>query len=200
MENDMNVARYTWAKNLSKDFLLTAKELTIFLKDGYGFFLANEQNLKERFADPNKKTNIIIVHPDSPLMHSVAAMDPKKSPDFVQDPFAAPDPTVQRKDCLQAVRILQKIKQDLLDTGVDIADRVSFIGQMLPPTWNGFIGDDCAIVNFYTARPYRGVLVASEVSAGNIKYEECLTDCRDITREMSKHPRANLWKYPLQNG
>ncbi len=183
-----------YSRPVEQDFLLSARELTILLKDGYSFFRANAAVLKERFKDASKKTTIVIVHPDSPNLTAIASMDIEK----------AGKPDVQKNDCLQAIACLHKIMDEILTEGTlsreDLESRVAFIGHDFVPTYNGFIGDDLAIINHYTTRAYRGPLVSMRVARQDpdhgLLYEAFRKDIAEIVRN-ARAPRHNLWKFTL---
>lgn len=174
-----------WSTNMDTDFLESQKYLTIFLKDGYSFFKANAELLTRRFADPNKTTKILIVHPDSPYIDAVAAMDDRKKG----------HPESQRSDCLQAVQFAQNVRAALNSIGKDCIDRVAIKGHDSVPTWNGFIGDDTAIVNLYPTRPYRGPLPTLTAKKGDDMYQWAIDDCVALTADAK-----DLWSYSLPAG
>jgi hypothetical protein len=181
------------SKPAASDFLSGQRNLVIFLKDGYSFFKANAELLTQRLADPSKRTTLIIVHPDSLHLKAIADMDPHK----------AGKPEVQQSDCQQAVRLLHEIRANLkTEYKGDCAERTTFIGHDLVPTWNGFVGDELAIVNLYPTRSYRGPLVSFTAfkdgeNGADILYVNARTDCEEIVREAGQNARSNLWNYAL---
>lgn len=202
MQGDLNDLTIRWSKPVEKEFLETAEELTIFLKDGYTFFKANAEVLKNRFADPTKKTRVIIVHPDSPNIRAVSSMDPKKSGRSTK-PFKRSKFYIQKEDCFKAIDALHQLRRELLDEGRgDCAERVEFIGHPFVPTWNGFahVGDGKGkiIINDYSTIPERTNLLAKEAVQGSLAYDKRYGELGEIVREAGKDSVSNLWKYPLR--
>ena len=179
------------SQNADPTFLLAQKELTIHMKDGYSFFRANAKLLTERFSDPTKTTNIIVVHPDSHNMMAVADMDDNKLTH------------TQRSDCLQAVKVLHGIRDTLQAEGQDITERVMFVGQDNVPTWNGFVGDKKAMINLYNTRPYRGKLpsikaVRNGKPSSAMMYQWAVDDTVGrLPILQATRPDSNLWSFKL---
>ena len=175
------------SKNADPAFLAEQKELVVFLKEGYSFWGANAELITRRFADPDKKTTVIIVHPESKLLDAVGAMDPAKES--------------QRSDCLETVRILQMIRDVVIANGSEKAKqsfnaRVTFIGHHYVPSWNGFIGDHVATANIYDTGPAPRGAMPSMTVGGEIK-DRFLQNIRSLLDEAKADPSANLFNYQI---
>lgn len=174
--------------NIDSDFLKDQNTVTIFLKDGYKFWEANAEVIARRFADPNKRTVIAIVHPDSPAMKFVTEMDPGK------------DIVTQRSDCIEAVRIIQIIREVVLKNASveeqkSFDDRVIFVGHNYVPTWNGVVGDDTAIINTYATGPApRGPMPSMTIKGHAYDYAQ--QNCAAIVTA-ARAAGENLFDYAI---
>lgn len=175
---------------LPADVIEGAGTLTIFMKDGYSFFRANKELLTRRFR-AGRPTRIIIVHPDSPQMPAVANMDDGK---------AGAEWEKQWHDCLDAIAIMQGIRQEILsDTNgaVDIKETVQFVGHDQVPTWAGIVTDELVIRDLYRTMPYRGTLrrtIARRVNPDDKKAQ------RTAKKYFGEAWRANLnWAAAIYN-
>jgi hypothetical protein len=170
-------------------FLASQQDLTIFLKEGYKFWEANAELVSRRFADPGKRTTVIIVHPDSVVMGKVAELDTQKTP------------KIQRSDCLETVRLLQMIRDVVIANGSAEAkesfdNRVTFIGHQYVPSWNGNVGDEIATVNVYDTGPAGRGPMASMTAGGAVR-EWALRNCSTILVAYRDDPGANLFNYQI---
>lgn len=181
-----------WSQNIPPNFIEQQRNLVLFFKDGYSFFKTNAELLTRRLANSEKSTIILIVHPDSSAMNAIANMDDHK----------AGHPESQQSDCLQAIKVMQGIRNKLLGDGKgDCAERTAFVGHHLVPTWNGAIGDNQAFVNLYTTRPYRGKLASLHVyengADGGAFFSFYVEDCKGIVCASVPERGSDLWSYQL---
>lgn len=74
-----NQARYMGLAEITRDargydytMLLEESNLVAVLNDGRSWVSNNAPKLRKRFADPTKKTKILVIHPDSPMYQVIA--------------------------------------------------------------------------------------------------------------------------------
>ena len=189
-----------WAGKMEDVYIRSQKHAIYLLKDGYKWSESEENlaALEYRLSDPNKKTELYIVHPDSPNMLAVAAMDIKK----------IGKPKSQSSDCKTTIQRMQRIRESILKkTGYDCAETNVFLGYDNAPPCVIIRGDKMVELDIYypTAAP-RALLdmlpgagslfsVKSGVGSRAWQYAESTTTA---IKEMSKDdPKRNLWFFKL---
>ena len=175
--------------NMDPTFLEAQNDLVIFLKEGYSFWGANAELIARRFANPQKTTTVVIVHPDSGSMPQVAEMDRLKTQ------------AIQRSDCIETVRILQTIRDVVRQQGSAEAkdsfdDCVTFVGHHYVPSWNGCVGDTQAVANFYDTGPAPRGSMPSMTVEGALR-DRFHQNCKDIVAACKMDPATNLFDFHI---
>lgn len=118
-------------------FLRDQKELIIVLADGRTWTSINIHHLKERFKDENKKTTMILLHPDSSEIKAWATKT-----EYTEQDFKGKIGTTVRT-LLSAKQEVEREKQNLGSVNLEIR------GHRLLNPYSVYLGDNEAIITLY---------------------------------------------------
>lgn len=117
--------------------LLEAKDLTILINDGRTWVSTNSVHLRNRFAQPNLRTRIFLLHPESPMLE-VLARKVGSTREHMQNKIH------------ETVRMLTELKGE--------KTKLTILGHYLFNPHALFLGDQYAIMTpYFTARGRRTV-------------------------------------------
>lgn len=176
----------SWAGLVDEKWFSEQRNLDILLKDGKRFFEERKELLFQRLVDFDKRTRILIVHPEFSHIKAVASMDLDKRH----------VPQIQTDDCLAAIAIMQKLVIDAKRErdGIDITKRNVFSGYHAIPTYNALFGDERAYIHMYYSKPYRGYLNTFECQKNG--KDSIFTDLKDFDfAEILRNYSEPLWNY-----
>jgi len=150
--------------------ILNSKSLTIVLNDGRTWASWNTAHLKRRFADPEKDTVVILLHPDSPLLPIMAH---KLGMDVIS----------VRMKIAETVRLLNGTKSE--------NTKLKILGHDLFSPHSAYLGDSYLVMTPYFFSRARSIppLFKLQDVGGDCYFRRSLEDiraleldCRDISK------------------